>query len=107
MHRNLRVALETESKKNTSFGKDIYSKILETHNPYLYDTLTDVICGLFQSDQKFTITKIKSLINDAEISLNKIGIQSLAKIDMLSKITPKAFIIWIENDLMTLLILKH
>jgi len=96
-HRDLRIALEAESKKRASFGKEIYAKILEAQNPYLYDTLTDVVCGLFQSDQKFAITKIKSLINDAEISLSKIGIQSLAKIDMLAKTTPKAFINWIEK----------
>ncbi|WP_282030728.1 hypothetical protein [Winogradskyella eximia] len=98
-HRDLRIALETQSKKDSSFGKEIYNKILEAQNPYLYDSLTDVISGLYKSDQKFAITKIKSLFNDAEISLSRIGIQSIAKIDLLDKGTPKAFIGWINKRL--------
>ena len=75
-HRDLRIALENESKSNATFGKEIYSKILEAKNPYLYDSLTDIICGLYKSDQKFTITIIKSLIKDVELSLSRVGIQS-------------------------------
>ena len=97
-HRDLRIALESESKSNASFGKEVYVKILETKNPYLYDSLTDVISGLYKSDQNFAITKIKSLINHSEISLSKIGIQSIAKMDLLDKATPKAFIRWIEKQ---------
>jgi len=97
-HRDLRIALENESKSNASFGKEIYSKILEAQNPYLYDSLTDIISGLYKSDQKFAITKIKSLISNAEISLSRIGIQSIAKIDLLKKATPKTFISWIEKQ---------
>ncbi|WP_298554375.1 hypothetical protein [uncultured Algibacter sp.] len=97
-HRDLRIALENESKSNASFGKEIYSKILEAQNPYLYDSLTDIISGLYKSDQKFAITKIKSLMSNAEISLSRIGIQSIAKIDLLDKATPKTFISWIEKQ---------
>lgn len=97
-HRDLRIALENESKSNATFGKEIYSKILEAKNPYLYDSLTDIICGLYKSDQKFTITIIKSLIKDVELSLSRVGIQSIAKVDLLAKTTPKAFISWIEKQ---------
>ena len=41
--RNLLVALERKSKADASFGKEMYSKTLETNNPDSYFTLMDIL----------------------------------------------------------------
>lgn len=96
--RDLRVALELESKGNASYGAEVYRKTLETNNPKLYSTLTDVIAGLYLSDQKLAIDNVKSLIEDDDNEKAKIGIQTLAKIDLSNASTPKVFVSWIEKQ---------
>ncbi len=100
--RNLLVALEREAKMNASFGKEMYLKTLEANNPDSYFTLMDILSGLYNSDQKFTIDEIKRLIKDDNIDVNKIGIQSIVKIDLVAKTTPKAFVNWIEKQFDTI-----
>ena len=100
--RNLLVALEREAKMNASFGKEMYLKTLEANNPDSYFTLMDILSGLYHSDQKFTIDEIKRLIKDDNIGVNKIGIQSIVKIDLVAKTSPKAFVNWIEKQFDTI-----
>jgi hypothetical protein len=95
--RNLETALQREAQVNKTFGKKIYVKTLETNNPNFYFSLTNILSGLYHSDQKFTIQEVKKLLSYENLELRKVGIQALAKFDLSDKVAPKEFISWIEK----------
>lgn len=100
--RQLNVALENLSKNDAKKGNELFSKILKIENLCTFPQLSDIIGGLYYSDIESAMAKIKKLVLCDNEFLRKIGLESIAKLDLSKENTPNEFLEWINTHLFDL-----